>query len=117
MTIIHNWEKYRDRRKSLRNGATLSEKILWKFLQKSQIGAKFKRQSGIDWYIVDFYCPEKKLVIELDGKYHDDPEVRAYDAEREAHIRGYGIRILRFKNEELEDDFDGVMQRISDALA
>ena len=67
---IHNNKTLADRRKELRNNATPQEAILWQHLKDSNFGCKFRRQHSIGPYIVDFYCPSKKLIIELDGSQH-----------------------------------------------
>ncbi len=116
MTELMNWELYGERRKKLRNRATYSEKLLWQFLKGNQAGAKFKRQSGIGPFIADFYCPEFNLVVELDGKYHESPEAQAYDARRNEYMLNLRLKVLRFKNEELDTDPDSVIRRITEAL-
>ena len=68
-----NRKNLRDRRKKLRNNPTQAEGFLWGYLKNSQLeGRKFRRQSSINNFIVDFYCPEENLVIELDGDFHFD---------------------------------------------
>lgn len=70
---IHNRKYLKQRRKDLRNNATISEKRLWIALKKSQLkGRKFRRQHSIENYIVDFYCPSEKLIIEVDGNMHNN---------------------------------------------
>jgi len=76
---IYNIKKFFDRRKDLRNNSTPQEDILWSKLKHSQLGFKFRRQHSIGGYIVDFYCPSKKLVIEIDGPAHLLKENREYD--------------------------------------
>lgn len=72
MTRIYNRAVYKTRRKELRNNPTKTEKILWAFLKGKKLsGYKFRRQYGVGKYIVDFYCPQMKLAIELDGEMHD----------------------------------------------
>ena len=70
MKTIHNVKSLFERRKELRNNSTPQEILLWSKLKHSQVGFKFRRQHSIGGYIVDFYCPAKKLIIELDGKHH-----------------------------------------------
>jgi len=75
------------------------EILLWTYLKKSQLkGTKFRRQQSISNYIVDFYCPEKKLAIELDGDFHFDEEVEKYDRERTNFINKLGIKVLQFES-------------------
>jgi very-short-patch-repair endonuclease len=88
-------------RKSLRNSGTSAEAVLWTVLKNRQVeGLKFRRQHGIGPYIVDFYCPELRLAIELDGEVHTYEEER--DAVRSDYLaRVAGITVLRFENKEV----------------
>lgn len=61
-------------------------------------GRKFRRQHSIDDFIVDFYCPEEKLVIELDGQVHNNPVTEDYDYKRDKILKGYGMKVIRFEN-------------------
>ncbi len=100
----------------MRKEATESEKILWKYLRREQLGARFLRQYGIGFYIVDFYCPFKKLIIEIDGGYHKQKEVREYDEERTQIMEGLGLSLCRFTNEQVLSDIDGVCDEIKSFL-
>jgi very-short-patch-repair endonuclease len=95
MRTVHNLEKTRERRKALRNGATPQEIILWSRLKARGMGAKFRRQHGIGVYIVDFYCPEKKLIVELDGYQHGEERVETYDEARTNYLQKLGYTVLR----------------------
>ena len=86
MTKVYNILKLKERRVQLRKSETLEEKILWAFLRRNQIGYKFRRQHSIGGYIVDFYCPEKKLVVEIDGPAHSKKENKEYDKVRENYL-------------------------------
>ena len=100
-------------RRELRNNATFAEQLLWRRLRMSQLdGRKFTRQKGIAGYVVDFYCPEERLAIELDGDVHDLPEVQEYDVKREAELLATGIKILRFPNNEVVERPDDVLAAI-----
>jgi len=70
MTVVYNILKLKDRKIDLRNKQTPQEIILWSRLRREQLGSKFRRQHSIGGYIADFYCPSKKLVIEIDGSQH-----------------------------------------------
>lgn len=97
----------------LRKNMTEAEKILWKELRKRDIfKARWKRQHPIDLFIVDFYCHEYKLVIELDGEIHLRKEVHEHDIGREYEIAKLGITILRFTNKEIYEDMELVKNRI-----
>lgn len=83
----------------LRRRATAAERRAWVLLRnRRMLGLKFKRQKVIRGFIVDFYCAELRLVLELDGSVHDDPAQRAYDREREAVLRGVGLTVVRLPN-------------------
>ena len=102
--------------KWLRKRETTAEMLLWDVLQKaSSHGLKFYRQKPIDRYIVDFYCPRKKLVIEVDGGIHDSEMQQEKDALREEFLRTKGLRVLRFRNEEISRNLHGIWLRILEA--
>jgi len=99
------------RAKELRNNATKQENHLWyEFLRKYYL--QFYRQKIIGNYIVDFYCPKAKLVIELDGSQHYEKEALEYDALRTEYLNSIGLYVLRFSNREIDDYFNPVCQRI-----
>ena len=111
MTLIHSREKLKQRRKKLRNNATDAEKRLWHFLKKKQLkGRKFTRQHSIGRYIVDFYCFEERLIIELDGEHHK--EQIKYDEERTEYFESLNHRVIRFWNVEVLFNTDGVLKEI-----
>lgn len=101
----------------LRAKMTDAEHILWNMIRINEWHLKFRRQHPIAKYIADFYCHKVKLVIELDGEYHQKKDVRIYDEMRENDIRRYGITVLRFKNEEVINEPEKVMHRIADTIA
>jgi len=109
MRTIHNLQNKKIFRKKLRNAATPQEIILWSKLKNSQLGFKFRRQHSIGKYIVDFYCPEKKLIVELDGSQHIDSE---YDRERDKYLKDLGFRIIRFWDNDVNNNLEGVLLRI-----
>jgi imidazole glycerol-phosphate synthase subunit HisF len=90
-----------------------AERLLWSLLRNRQIGAKFRRQHPIGPYVVDFYCVDLKLVIELDGSRHDDPLIRQLDQERETWLRRLGITTIRITNSDLETNTRLVEERIA----
>jgi len=97
--------------RALRRDMTAAERHLWyDFLRTHP--CRFQRQKPIDRYIVDFYCPRARLVIELDGGQHYAEAGRSQDAERDAVLGAYGLRVLRFSNAEVWKDFPGVCRRI-----
>ena len=105
------------RRKELRKSSTKAESIIWIYLRRFRsINCIFRRQHSIDWYITDFYCPELKLAIELDGPIHDQVEQQEYDEIRNQLIKSHGIHIMRFKNQEIEQEAEMVMLQIRDKI-
>ena len=103
-----------DFRKVLRRSQTDVEKLLWKYLRSSHLGEKFKRQIIFGNYIVDFYCPSCKLVIELDGEQHK--RRREYDNMRTKYLKSKGIKVIRFWNADVENNMEIVLDRIRKAL-
>jgi len=99
--------------KRLRANMTFSEVILWSHLkQKKMLGYDFDRQRPIDNYIVDFYCKELKLAIEIDGASHELEEVWMRDMQRQERLEELGVRVLRFQDEQVLRDIEGVMLSI-----
>ncbi len=99
----------------LRNNLTDCETILWRHLRFRQIGGhKFRRQRPIGPYIVDFICLERRVVVEVDGGQHD--ENRLTDATRDTWLRSEGYEVLRFWNNEILTELDGVKEKIFQAL-
>ena len=110
---LHNRKHLKQRRKQLRNAATPAERALWKRLQKRRLdGRKFRRQHSIGPYIVDFYCPAERLIVELDGAVHDDPARRDYDGERQQYLVEKNFTVLRFDNEDVLEQPDMVCAAI-----
>lgn len=97
----------------LRNRMTEQECVLWEFLCKKKVmGFKFRRQHPIYMFIVDFYCHTLKLVIEVDGGYHLRPEQKEYDYNRTGEIENLGIKVIRFTNDEIDNDIKSVKLEI-----
>ena len=95
-----------------RSNATLAEQVLWKYLDRKQLGVKFLRQHIIGDYIVDFVSREQGLVIEVDGGYHAERQQQEDDAIREQDLLRMGFHVLRFTNEEVMFDIDSVINQI-----
>ncbi|NQU33718.1 MAG: endonuclease domain-containing protein [Bacteroidetes bacterium] len=100
----------------LRNNQTSAEKKLWEYIKNNQLGKKFRRQHSISSYIVDFYCHMVKLVIEVDGEYHNDSEQTEYDSYRATDLKEFGLRIIRFTNDQVFNDIDFVISEIKKFL-
>lgn len=96
--------------KVLRDTSTPQEKKLWDFLRTKPKGYKFRRQHPFKYYVLDFYCHQAKLVIELDGRHHKSNV--EYDKERTQIIEGYGLNVIRFDNTEIDEGFEKVAQEI-----
>jgi len=103
--------------RELRHATTEAEQKLWSFLRNRQLkGKKFRRQHPINQYVVDFYCHECNLAIELDGNFHRQVETKEYDESRTALLNENGITVLRFWNEEVLNEAEKVLKKISEHL-
>ena len=101
----------------LRRNETIAEKLLWEKLRNNQLeGLKFRRQHPVNIYIADFYCHKFKLIIELDGDYHDQEEQKQKDEVRTEVLRLNDLKIIRFKNEEVEQDINQVLTMIKNKI-
>jgi very-short-patch-repair endonuclease len=107
---IFNNSDQRDFRRSLRNEPTYAERALWYGLRKNGVGAKFRRQESIGRYVVDFYCPELRLAVEVDGDTHNGRE--AYDRHRDTELAAVGVEVMRFTDGEISSLPDLVLERI-----
>ncbi len=87
MTQNFNKVSEKEKRRRLRRDQTFCEKIVWSYLRdRKTLGCKFRRQYSVDHYVIDFYCPELKLAIELDGSIHDKPDQKEYDTYRQEYL-------------------------------
>ncbi len=102
------------RRRDLRKTTTKAEKIFWNVVRRKNLGFKFKRQFSVDNYVVDFYCPDKKLAIELDGEIHK--QRIKYDEYRTNYLKAYGITEIRFLNKEISDNLENVVNKLNSLL-
>ena len=110
---IYNLKSTKEKKRLLRRNQTEAEKKVWDGLRNRRFqNLKFFRQYGIGHYIADFYCPEMRLVIEVDGDQHFLDEVIAYDGEREKFFSALNIKILRFTNMDILTNIENVMDRI-----
>ena len=115
MTITHNHTVLKNRRVELRKNQTPQEVLLWARLRGTQLGFKFKRQHSVGPYILDFYCPDKKLAVELDGSQH--LQNKEYDKERTSYLLILGVETIRFWNNEVNTNMNGVIQKIISKLS
>ena len=99
-------------RRLLRNNPTRCERLLWNRLRRKQLGHLFRRQYSIGNYVVDFYCPSKRLVVELDGGQNNDKTTIEYDKQRTKSFEELGIRVMRFWNSEVVKNIDEIVEAI-----
>ena len=99
-----------------RNHPTEAEALLWDFLSADGLGVTFKRQHVIGDYIVDFVCLSSKLIVELDGDYHQAEQQQVIDAQRTEWLESRGFKVIRFTNEELFNGIDTVLDKIKDNI-
>ncbi len=116
MPTLHNLNRLKDRRRELRSQGTTTEKILWNVLRDNRTGFKFKRQHSIGGYILDFYCAEKHLIIEIDGGIHNSKDQKEYDFIRDKFFKDLNYKVLRLKNDEVENNLVIVIRKIKEAL-
>lgn len=102
--------------KERKKNSTEAERILWESLKTKKLGKKFRRQHIIDMFIADFVCISKRLIIEVDGKYHEGPEHKEADAMRTNILNDLGYQVLRFTNEEVIGNIDAVLEKIEAVL-
>jgi very-short-patch-repair endonuclease len=108
----------RERGRTLRRDQTPAERVLWEALRDRRLDhLKFRRQVPMDIFVLDFYCRDLKLVVELDGGIHADPAQVAHDQNRDAYLQSQGCTILRFPNEAIRTDLSNVLQKIAQAAA
>ena len=104
-----------ERANMLRKNMTNTETKLWGYLKGKRIlNLRFRAQHPLDKFIADFYCHPLKLIIEVDGDIHKSKEQKEYDIGREAELDNWGIRVIRFKNEEIENNIDIVINKIKE---
>ena len=116
MSIISNRRNQIDQkilRQTLRNNATPAEACLWRAIKGKQVeGLKFRRQFGFGPYVLDFSCPEIRLCIELDGEVHKLYDVEMYDIARTEFLRNNNVYVIRFENEVVFRNVNGIIEEI-----
>ena len=111
MTQYFNRASEKENRRLLRNNMPKAEAAIWSMLRSKQLlGYKFRRQYSVGRYIVDFYCPELKLAVEIDGDSHYQDRSKNSDKHRQAFIETFGIKFLRFTNEDVIKNLEGVVE-------
>lgn len=114
MSLPYN-RKLISRAKELRKAMTPEEKKVWyQFLSKSSL--RFQRQKTIGNFIVDFYCHAAKLAVEIDGSHHYEEDISIYDLERTKILNSFGIKVIRFSNSDVRNNFSGVCFKILEEL-
>jgi len=111
-----NKPKQRLIRQFLRKTQTDAEIILWQYLRGRELGVKFARQFGIENYVADFCCRKKKLNVEIDGDIHNIKDVKENDEERTKNLESFGYKIIRFKNQEILNDPEAIINKIKTHL-
>lgn len=105
------------RARELRRAMTPAERKLWQHIRDNQLGVQFRKQHAVGPYIVDFLCAKAKLVVEVDGDIHADPKQVEYDAERTQWLNTQNkYRVIRFWNDEVLHNIEGVVTRLVEAL-
>ncbi len=107
---IFNQKNRKNSRRQLRSQMTKAETALWYRIRNNQLGYKFRRQHGIGNYIVDFYCPELKLIVEIDGDVHFYEKNILADKEREKYFKSLGLKIMRYTNLDVIRNIDNVLE-------
>jgi very-short-patch-repair endonuclease len=117
MKYLRNDSSLKERRRELRRNQTEAEKTFWAHVRNGQFhGMKFFRQYSVGPYILDFYCPVKKLAVELDGGQHNQADNKEYDAARSEYLSAHGIEVLRFWNHDVLLDAQSVLTRVEEKL-
>ena len=114
MTKLFNKTSEKLKRRELRTNMTKAEAIVWQKLRCKQIeNCKFRNQYSVDRFVLDFYSPEIKLAIEIDGESHFQEGVAQYDEERQVFIESAGIQFLTFTNQDVYENLNGVLETIA----
>ncbi|MCF6204905.1 MAG: endonuclease domain-containing protein [Methylococcaceae bacterium] len=113
---LHNLKSQENKRRQLRKNQTEPEKRFWSWVRGKQLGTKFRRQHGIGAYIVDFYCAELGLIVEIDGDSHYTENAKQLDDERTAFLQSKGFQVIRFTNLDVMQNKNGVLQTVAGCL-
>ena len=116
--FLRNDPVLKERRRALRRNQTDVERVFWSRVRNRHfLGLRFFRQYSVGPYILDFYCPDMKLGIELDGGQHNQAEGKEYDAARTEYLSAQGIDVIRFWNHEVLQELDGVLAKLEQKVA
>ena len=117
MTEFYNKTSEKGKRRTLRQNTTQAEALVWARLRNRQVeNCKFRRQYSVQSFVLDFYCPELRLAIEIDGESHNSDEAIAYDRLRQSAIAALGIQFLRFTNQQVYEHLDTVLEQIAQVV-
>jgi DNA ligase-associated DEXH box helicase len=111
-----NWNANIDNAKGMRHNATEAEDVLWQHIRNKKLDYKFRRQHLIESYIPDFVCLDQKLVVEVDGEYHETAEQQQLDQQRTEYLKSKGYNVIRFTNEKVLQDTESVVDQIKTTL-
>jgi len=108
MAIVNRYE-HKSLRRLLRSTRLVPERQLWRQLRRQQIGYRFRTQYGVGRYVADFCCPRLRLIVEVDGSYHYEPEARRYDRIRQCYLERLGFTVVRYSAAEVMHDVYSVV--------
>lgn len=114
---VYHLTELKPRRRDLRRKSTNAEKLLWERLRNNKLGVKFRRQFSVMGYVVDFYCPQYRLIIELKGGVHKTTSSKKYDDYRRKYLESFWMTIVEFWNAEIEQDMEKVISSIKNHLS
>ncbi len=107
----------KSKRRQLRRDQTLAEELVWRFLRNRRTkNFKFRRQYSVDKFVIDFYSPELKIAVEIDGDIHDLPTQKEHDITRQKYLESFGIKFIRIRNEELFANTDKAFEKIEEMI-
>ncbi|NMF66423.1 endonuclease domain-containing protein [Brasilonema octagenarum] len=117
MTQLYNKDSEKEKKRLLRQNITKCETLLWEKLRDRQLeNCKFRRQYSVDKFVIDFYSPELRLAIEIDGESHFEKGAVEYDKARQEFIESAKITFIRFTNNDVYGNFSGVLESIAEKI-
>jgi very-short-patch-repair endonuclease len=117
MTKHYNKSSQAEKRRKLRQNQTNTEVLVWRYLRNRQLlDYKFKRQYSVDHFVIDFYCPELKLAVEIDGASHNDSEQQKKDISRQKYLETFNIKFVRIKDDELTGNPNKAFKKLENTI-